>query len=240
MIFNNYPEIVFATSKVSDGNMSIYCGDFNQALKNKNKFFKKININPKNVIELKQVHGNKIIKINKIPTRIIEADGLITSNPNVFLMIKAADCHQIAFYDPKNHAIALIHAGWQGLDKGIIKNVVNSLKYNFGTKPKDLIVQFGPSIGPCCYKKLPDLKQKNDPTWKLYIHKDKDDTFGLDLWKFAENQLKKLGVNTKNIDNPKICTYHHKEYFSHRRVSLEEKGQDYRFATIFGIKQNEI
>lgn len=206
----NFPEILLVTSKVSDGNMSIYCGDFDQTTKNKKRFFQKLKIHLESVVELKQVHGNKIIKLDKVTSEIKNADGLVTNKQNIYLMIKAGDCHQIGFYDPKNHAIALIHAGSKGLQKGIIKKVIINLNKNYDSNPKNLIVQFGPSIGPCCYK--------------------------TDIWQEAENQLISCGVLKENINNPRICTYHNKEYFSHHQAENENLPNDYRFTTVLGLK----
>ncbi len=206
--------MIFISSKISDGNMSSYCGDLNQAIRNKNKFFKNIGLNPENVVELRQVHGDKIIKVNTNSKNNTtkEADGLITNNPNIYLMIKAADCHQIGFYDPVHKATALIHAGYKGLEKGIIKKVVLAMQKNYGTDVRDLIVKFGPSIGPCHYR--------------------------LDIWTDAENQLMNLGILKENIDNPKICTYENQDYFSHRRAK-DTDTEDFRFATILGIKNEK-
>lgn len=203
--------LVFLTSTAEDGNMSFLRGEPKQVLKNRQKFLNKFNIDISFVIDTRQIHSNKIIKITKtsLGKSLPEADGLITNQPNVYLMIKAADCHQIAFYDPKNQAIALIHAGFKGLEKDIIKNTIKELEKNYKSQPKDLIVKFGPSVGPCHYR--------------------------MDLWKEAEDQLKSLGILPKNIDNPRICTYHNKEYFSHRRA--EDKNQDdFRFATVIGVR----
>ncbi|MBI3103607.1 polyphenol oxidase family protein [Candidatus Daviesbacteria bacterium] len=187
--------------------MSIYYGSPKKALANREKFFKKIKINPKKLAEVKQIHGNKVIKIDNVPLEIIEADGLIT-NKDIYLMIKVADCMAISFYDKAHKAIGLIHVGYRGLDNGIIKKAIKSLEKNYKTNPKALIVKFGPSIGPCHYR--------------------------LDIWKEAEKQLIKTGVLPENIDNPKICTYENKNYFSHRR-SVDKNQPEGRFVTIFGL-----
>lgn len=209
MIFKKFPKIVFTSSKISDGNMSLLKGDSQKALENRKKFFKKIGIDIHSVVEVKQTHTNKIINVKKPFWRLREADGLITNKADIYLMIKAADCHQIAFYDPNNQAIALIHAGWRGLENGIIAKTIKKMSASFKTLAENLIVNFGPSIGPCCYR--------------------------MDIWKQAENQLLSLGILKENINNPKVCTFHTKKYFSHRRAE-EKKEQDFRFITILGIK----
>lgn len=201
--------LVFLSSSIQDGNMSLIKGDSKKTLENRQKFFNKINVSLNCIAEVKQVHGNKIINISKIPKNLQEADGLMTNKPNIFLMIKAADCHQIAFYDPKSKAIALIHAGWKGLEKNIIQKTVKKFNANFGSKPEDILVKFGPAIGPCCYR--------------------------MDIWTQAIDQLKSFGVLSKNIDKPSICTYHTNKYFSHRRAK-DTGADDFRFTTILGLK----
>lgn len=127
----------------------------------------------------------------------------------IYLMVKVADCHQIGFYDPNHQTFGLIHAGWKGLDRGIIKNTISTFVARLGSDPRHMMVRFGPSIGPCCYR--------------------------MDIWKQAENQLLDLGVPKSNIDNPQICTYHTGNYYSHRRA-MDNNEPDFRFITIMGIK----
>ncbi len=201
--------MIFVHSRISDGNMSFLYGDQKQVLKNKLNFLKKNKINLNQVAEVKQIHSSKVI-IAKIPQKIIkEADGLFTNDPNIILLIKAADCMAISFYDPNKKAAALIHAGYRGLDNHIIKKTIQKLTKNFQTNPKDLEVTISPSIGPCHYKR--------------------------DLWEEAQTQLLKCGVLIDKIENPKMCTYESKEYFSHRR-SQDTNTKEGRFVTILGIK----
>ena len=189
--------------------MDFRFGDSKKVLANRRKFFVKLSINPNLIAEITQVHGNKVLAVNRTTNPQAKADGLITNKKNLFLMLKIADCMPIGFYDPEHLAIGLIHAGYKGLEKGIIKKTINEIKQNFETNPKDLIVKFSPSIGPCHYK--------------------------LDIWKEAENQLISCGILKENIDNPKICTYESSDHFSHRR-SEDSDQKEGRFVTILGIK----
>lgn len=230
MIFDKYSELLFISSQVSDGDMI--------NMQNRQKFLSKHSVSMEKTVSMKQSHGNSVINVDKLydGRNDLNGDALITNNEDLFLIVKVADCHQIGLFDPKHRAIGLMHAGWQGLDKNIIKKTVGAMEKNFKSKPKDLLVRLGPSIGPCCYRKLPDLKQGGDPRWKPYIFRDKDGTFGVDIWAMAEDQLKHEGIPAKNIDNPKICTYHNREYFSSRRAALEGGNRNLRFMTIMGMK----
>lgn len=201
--------MIFVSSKTSDGNMSLIHGNRREALANRKRFFKSLDINPKDVTELTQVHGNKVTLVRNIACVTEKADGMITNKKDIYLMVKVADCIPIGLYDPNHHAIGLIHVGRRCLETGIIKNAIKKMTENFDSNPKDLIVRFGPSIGPCCYR--------------------------TDLWTQAENQLTSCGVLKKNVDNPKICTYEDKDYFSHRRAE-DNNLPDSRFVTILGLK----
>lgn len=201
--------MIFVSSKVSDGNMDFRFQETNVVSENRKRFFRKLKINLKDVVEVTQVHDNEVLLAENINYPNTKADGLLTNNPNFYLMINVADCMAIGFHDSKHNAIGLIHAGFRGLENGIIKKVVEAMKQNFKTNSSDLIVKINPSIGPCHYR--------------------------LDLWKKAEKQLTDYGILKENIDNPKICTYESSNYFSHRRSNDldEEEG---RFVTILGLK----
>lgn len=191
--------------------MAFSRGYKNQILKNRKKFLKKLGINLEDVAEVKQVHGNRVVLVNKINSSISVADGLITDKPKIYLLMKIADCIPIGLYDPIHQAIGLIHVGYKGLAKKIIKKVIKDMQKNFKTNPLDLKVEFGPSIGPCHYR--------------------------MDLWTEAEKQLIQCGILKKNIYNPRICTYESKDYFSHRRA-VDQNTADFRFATILGLHVN--
>ena len=122
------------------------------------------------------------------------------------MSILTADCLPIAVYDPKTKTIGLIHVSRHNLKK-IVKSTIEALKKKFNINPKNLVVNIGPSIGPCNYE--------------------------IDLWEKVEKELTRLKVLKKNIYNPRICTFESSDYFSHRK-SKSRKLPDNRFATIFG------
>lgn len=243
MIFDQFPEIVFATSKVSNNNLSFVQGNPKEVLENRKKFLNSKGISLDSTIVMSVQHGSQVLNVGKNHLGkgayqiedALQVDVLITNKLGINLFLLTADCLPISLYDPKNKAIGLIHAGWKGLDLGIIKVIVEKMTIEFKTSPKDLVAHIGPSIGPCCYNGFPDIKQKNDPKWEAYIFQDKEG-FGLDLWSFAHDQLKQSGLLTENIENSKTCTYHSGEYFSHRKFEVEKLENDYRFATVLGLK----
>lgn len=243
MNLSQFPEIILATSKASDGNLSFAQGDKKEVLENRKKFLNSNQISLDNTTVMRVQHGIKVARAKKSDLgkgvfdleSALKVDALITNEPSINLFLSVADCLPISLYDTGNKAIGLIHAGWKGLDLGIINNIIKIMRTEFGTKPDTLAAYIGPSIGPCCYKNSPTFTQKSDPKWQPFI-KQENGSFGLDLWSFAESQLKEAGVLAKNIENPKVCTYHSKEYFSHRKAEDKKFSHDYRFATVLGLK----
>ena len=203
--------MILAYSKASDGNMSFKFGDSKEVSENRKSFFQESGIDTRNIVEVKQVHGNKVILIEDIINPETVADGMITNKAGIYLLLKVADCIPISFYDHKHEAVGLVHAGSRGLEKGIIRKAITKMRRYFHTNPKDLIAKLGPSIGPCCYRK--------------------------DIWQEAENQLIENGILKESIENLKICTYESEDYFSHRE-SEDKKRPEARFITILGLNAN--
>ena len=78
----------------------------------------------------------------------VEADGLVTVNPNVTLLERFGDCVPVMLYDPVVKAAAVCHAGWPGTVDNICAITVEKMKSLYGCDPKNMIAGIGPSIGP--------------------------------------------------------------------------------------------
>lgn len=241
MKITDFPKITYAFSNSGDGNMSAVKGDPSEAIENRKKFLSKLGININSAVIPSQTHSDKVYTVTLKDKGIgatekstIKADCLITNQKGITLFLLTADCHTISLFDPTNNVIGLVHAGWIGLDKEIIPKAISRLTKEYNSNPKDLIALLSPSIGPCCYKGFESIKQINDLRWQPYIFQE-GKTFGLDLWRFAEDQLIESGIKKENIYNPQICTFHNNDYFSHRRA-MQTNEPDYRFATVIGLK----
>ncbi len=196
---------------------------YNGKLKsNRYSFLKPLGINYLDLVCAKQPHGARIalVKSNQkgkgasnFKSAISGVDGLVTQEKNLPLSVFTADCLSIFLFDSKNEAIGLLHAGWKPTYKKIAENCVFKMNKFFGTKPKDLIVGFGPAIRKCCYEV--------EGSFVKYFPKDlfkRQDKFYLDLIGANLKQLINAGVKKKNIFDSKICTScRNKEFFSYRR-----------------------
>ena len=70
-------------------------------IKNLNIVKKRIGCKKNNLLLLKQVHSNKIFKINNILKKKLIGDGFFTSKKNIALGILTADCAPVFIYDKK-------------------------------------------------------------------------------------------------------------------------------------------
>jgi YfiH family protein len=200
---------------------------------NKQRLFKTLDIPLKNLHDVYQVHGNTVIKVNQprsVQDPIIQADGMITDQSGIALLMRFADCVPILFFDPQTMVIGIAHAGWKGTVKKVAAAVVEQMKKTYQVRPADIRVGIGPSIGPDHYQVGEDVISRVREAFPersaSLLHSD-DDGVKLDLWKANQWILQDAGV--VSIENSRICTACHLgDWYSHRA----EKGRTGRFGAL--------
>ena len=213
---------------------SLNCGPGSNDKKNKIKenlkiVKNKINKKSKNIFLLHQIHSNKFIYIGKkfkFIKKKIKADAIITDQKNIPIAVLTADCAPILLYENKKNMIAIIHAGWKGAFKGIIKNVINFM-YKKGCRLKNINAAVGPCITQKSYKVKEDFQNKfikKDKKNKV-LFKTKKGIIYFNLPNFVKSQLKSNKI--KNIDMININTFDRKNNFFSARRSLRLKHYDY-------------
>lgn len=197
-----------------------------QDTRNLNSFVRKTD----KIMFCKQIHGKAIAHIPS-DTNLDIFDGMITRQRGIFLAVKTADCIPMLLCDGISLTIAAVHAGWSGLYKGIIPEVIEDME-KMNCKKKDIVCAIGPHIGKCCYnatqQRFDMLKSISPHTnfWRL-----EKDTIYIDLAEIAYQQLRQSGVSHDNIDIFNICTKCNKEYDSYRR----DKDSCARMFSIIGL-----
>ena len=159
-----------------------------------------------------------------------EADGLVGDKSNQNLWIYTADCMPIFFADKRTRHVAALHCGRKGLEKKIIKNLIQNFD-KLGVFKDDLIVAIGPAI---CkknylvdkktlnefYRKVENKKPKINSTraeknlFKNLNYFKKQKFKQLDLKRFAYRQLLNENIPKENIDISNLCTYELKNKFN--------------------------
>ncbi|OGO21302.1 MAG: hypothetical protein A2Y54_04425 [Chloroflexi bacterium RBG_16_51_16] len=203
---------------------------------NRNRIFLSMDRPPFSIHDVWLVHGTSVVHAeaprgqNQLP---VKADILFTDSPDVTLFMRFADCVPLLFCDPIRNAIGIGHAGWLGTARGVATAAVQAMMDRYGSKPKDLIVGLGPSIGPDHYEVRSDVVKEfgkvNQQESEVVLKSSTGRTY-LDLWKANQIQLMNLGV--QNIEVSKICTAcHPDDWYSHRL----ENGRTGRFGALIGI-----
>ena len=219
-------------------NCSFNSGDETEnILKNRNKCAQKLGIKSNNLITVNQVHGSKVIKVQKPWTYETQpiADGMVTKKENIALSILTADCAPILFADYKNAVIGVSHAGWKGALSGILENTVKAMT-DLGADNTSISA----FIGPCISKKSYEVSEifyksfieDNSENLSFFYRRGNRKSLNFDLRSYIFCKLRYMGIN--NIKSINRDTYSEKDhFFSYRRSS--HKNED-----LFGRQLSSI
>jgi YfiH family protein len=159
--------------------------------------------------DLVQVHGNAVVEA--VPGVRPEADGIVTTRPDLVLMVRAADCVPVLLADESGGVIGAAHAGRQGLVAGVVPATVQRMRALGATAIRAWV---GPSICGGCYE-VPDQMQADvaalEPAAKATT------TWGtpaLDIPAGVCAQLERDGVAVHRVDR---CTRESADLYSYRR-----------------------
>jgi YfiH family protein len=182
---------------------------------------------PDDLFSAYQVHGNAVTLVEPGTEPRPRCDVLITRSPRRTLMLRYADCTPVLLVDPKQRAVAAVHAGWRGSAVRAAGAAVQALQAAFGTNPSDLVAGIGPAIGPCCYQVGRDVVDAFQDRPALLAHGK------LDLWEANRLALVEAGVPAEHIEVAGLCTQCQADrFFSHRANGGQPAG---RFAAVLKL-----
>ncbi len=174
------------------------------------------------VATLRQIHSNKVL-VAALPGQLGEGDAMISNTPGVALAIRTADCLPILMADPRNRAIAAVHAGWRGTVQEIVGETIVSMGRHFGTRPDELVIAIGPGIGGCCYRVGPEVAGRLASFFPERT--DLNTTTTVDLAETTRRQLRRYGGSVGQIDPSGLCTYCLPDSFHSYRRDREAAGR---------------
>jgi YfiH family protein len=208
----------------------------NRVQENRARVFQSTGRSPESLHDVWQVHSAEVVLARepRQEASLQQADILISDVPGVTLFMRFADCVPIFLYDPRNHAIAMVHAGWLGTVLKAAETAVRAMVREFGSVPAHLLAAIGPSIGPDHYEVGEDVYAQYSSSFGAQAEPFfilKDGRRYLDLWSANRYLLETLGVG--EIETAGICTFcHNGDWFSHRA----EKGRTGRFAALLSLE----
>jgi YfiH family protein len=202
---------------------------------------------------LRQVHGAAAVvlrsdaRTEQDTGELGEADIILTNDAARALTIRVADCLPMLVVDRATRAVAAAHAGWRGLATRVPVVTIERLAAEFGSRPADLLVAIGPSIGACCYEVGEDVRSRfasfgtieierwfsvhpsvsagNPPAPTLSSTRRAGHWF-FDGWQCARDQLMTTGIPSDQIFVAELCTASHGGAFcSYRRDGAGATGR---------------
>ena len=189
----------------------------------------KLNAKSKKIVLLNQVHSNKFYYIDKnakVNNSKFKGDALITDKRKLPIAVLTADCAPVLIHDKNKNMIAVIHAGWKGAYKDIIKKVVKFMIIK-GCSPKNITAAIGPCISCNNYQIREDFIKrfiKKDRKNIIFFKKTKNKNY-FNLNKYIHFQLESL--NIKKIDIINKDTFNAKNNFFSARRSISRNENDY-------------
>lgn len=207
----------FTLKPMDFGDNKTYKNKEKEIKNNYKKICEELQVNCENVVRPYQTHTDNIRKIENENGIYIEeltnVDGLMTDKNGKVLSLTFADCIPIYLFDKEKNIIALVHSGWVGTTKKILKNAIEKLNEEYKCDVKDLICAFGPSIRQCHFEVDADVRNIFYETFKEMknineIIKDNKETGKsyIDTIKINKNILKEKGILEENIIDCNVCT----------------------------------
>ena len=180
---------------------------------NRRRFFGALGLDLTRAAIPVQCHSDQIAPVTE-PGEYEGCDALVTSSPNLPLVVNVADCMAIVLFDPTRGVLAVVHAGWRGSAKSIVSKSLVLMREKYEVSAKDTIAFLSPSAGQCCYEIGPEVAEQFGDK---YVQ-ERDLRLYLDLKKANTDQLLAGGVIGNNIDVSRDCTICNPDlYHSFRR-----------------------
>lgn len=194
-----------------------------------------LGVAPDRLVFARQVHENGVRCVDADDAHTLfapvpyEADGLVTAEKGLVLVIFYADCLPLLFHDPVQEVIAAAHAGWRGTVSDIAGETVRKMQTDFHCDPQNIRAAIGPGISKCCFETGPEV-----PAAVLSILGSGGAEFlsrsgekaKVDLKGVNAALLHRAGVSHEHILISDECTMCKKEkYWSHRATHGQRGSQ---------------
>lgn len=141
-------------------NLGMNCGDQPARVEQARHHVEKLLQADHPVAWLKQVHGKRVIRAEDADN---EADGVWTDQQRWPCVVLTADCLPVLLARTDGSAVAAVHAGWRGLQAGIIAQGVSRI----APKGEPVSAWLGPAICGKCY-------QVGDEVYRAFVDTQAD------------------------------------------------------------------
>ena len=208
-------------------------------------------------VYLQQVHGTVALAIDGNTSDGAVADAAVSTQPGVACTVMVADCLPVLLTDDTGTAVAAAHAGWRGLQQGVLEHAFTRFRGCFrplapveyarvatnsiASTPiaSATMAWLGPCIGPQAFEVGPEVLEafvSLDPAAHAMFRPGAEGKWLADLAGLARLRLQALGITNiyGNDGSAAWCTVSNpSRYFSHRRDSVALGGSGRMAACIW-------
>lgn len=182
---------------------------------------------------LKQVHGTRVVDAAQRGSDAVEADAAYSRQPGAVCVVMTADCLPVLFCNRAGTVVAAAHAGWRGLQAGVLEATVAAMAEASG----ELMAWLGPAIGPSRFEVGEEVRAAfvaSDPEAVEVFASVSPGKWLADIYLLARRRLRAVGLTS--IHGGGLCTVSDREhYFSFRR-----EGVTGRMATLIWLAADGV
>lgn len=210
-----------STGRFAEANLSSRVGDDPSVVsQNRLLLLARVGLPEHRVVTTRQVHGARVVRIGVQGTYAcqavaggpVDADGMVTTERNVALLIGVADCIPLVLVD--SEVVGVLHIGWRGLLTGVVEAGVDAM-VDAGARPHSTQAHLGPAIGPCHFAVNEELQQRLAARYPAAAATTLSGTPAVDLASATLEALTRLGIAGGTRTD--TCTYESRTHFSARR-----------------------
>ena len=196
--------------------LALHVGDDPDAVhRNRTALADAVGLEPSALVFAEQVHGPGVAVVRApVAGALPGVDALVTSTPELGLVVLAADCVPVLLADPGAGVVAAAHAGRQGLAAGVLQATVQVM-VGLGAARQEITAVLGPAVCGRCYEVPGALAadvESHVPGSRSTTHRGTD---SVDLLAGATGVLRGLGV--QQVTQVGGCTVERADLFSYRR-----------------------
>jgi YfiH family protein len=165
------------------------------------------------LVDMRQVHGADAVLVDGLAAGDRPScDGLVTTRPDVVLMVRAADCVPVLLADPARGVLGAAHAGRPGLAKRVVPAVVHLMREQGA---EQITAWIGPHVCGACYEVPLAMQQEVAAVEPASLATTSWGTPALDIGAGVRAQLERDGVSV--VVDAARCTRESPDLYSHRR-----------------------
>jgi YfiH family protein len=161
-------------------------------LENRRLVAEAIGVDAGRLVIINQVHGRDVVKANEA-TAESSGDVIVDFGDGFAVAVLVADCLPILLVDEDSPTLAVVHAGWRGLQSNVLESALESFEHH------DAVHAFlGPCISKDAYQVGPEVAEHFTNVAGA-VTPDTGDRSRLDLRQVAIAQLLALGLTEDHV-----------------------------------------